>query len=327
MLTAVGVAVALGVFSLNATAAHRWDLASVLPPGNFQVQSATRFADAVRKATNGQVDITVHPGGALGLKGPDELKAVRDGAVTMADIQMNQQVGENPLWGIESLPYLATSYSDLRKLRQFTRPMFVRLAKKYNQKILYMIPWPPQGLFANVRLDNSTKQIQGIKIRTIDKNASNFFSKLGSVPFQMPWGEVVPALATGVINAVATSSTSAVDGKFWEYLKYWDRINWQMNSQMVTINLDAWKQLKPTEQQKIEAIAKRMEPEFWKASETEDKQNAKTLKSHGMKIVEPSSQLKSHLNKIGDAMWSVYAKKVGPEAAKILSKYRAAMGK
>lgn len=328
VLAATAASVVYTVAALPAAAQSvNWDLASVLPPENFQVESAQRFAKDVEKATNGKVMITVHPGGALGLKGPDELAAVRDGIVTMADVQMNQQVGYSSLWGIESLPYLVTSYDELHKLRKFTGPMFDELAKKSNQKILYTIPWPPQGLFTKTAFDSDISQVKGIKVRTIDKNASEFFRKLGASPFQMPWGEVVPALATGTVNSVATSSTSAVDGKFWEFLKYWDRLDWQMNSQMVTVNLNAWNKLTADEQQKIEAVAKRLEPEFWKASEAENSQNLKTLTEHGMKVVEPSSALKTQLNKIGAGMWDAYAKSAGPQAAKILTEYRAAAGK
>src|SRR4051812_38295057 len=76
----------------GARAQERWDLASAWPAGNFHVQNAMKFAEAVKKSTNGEVNITVHPGGSLGLKGPEMLVAVRDGQVAMADIQMNQQV-------------------------------------------------------------------------------------------------------------------------------------------------------------------------------------------------------------------------------------------
>jgi TRAP-type C4-dicarboxylate transport system substrate-binding protein len=322
----LGIAVALAVAAAGVQAEERWDLASAWPSGNFHVQNAMRFAEAVAKATNGDVRITVHPGGALGLKGPEMLVAVRDGQVAMADIQMNQQVGENPLWGIESLPYLATGYEELRKLQKYTRPEFEKLAGQYNQKILYIVPWPPQGVFSKVAFDAVPTQLKGVKIRTIDKNASDFFNKIGAVPLQMPWGDVVPALATGALDAVATSSTSGVDGKFWEFLAYCNRLNWQMNSQMVTVNLAAWKKAKPASQRTIEALAKKMEGEFWTVSQGEDEKNIATLKGHGMKIAMPSAQLKTTLNKIGAAMWDDYAR-ASPGAKPVLEAYRKEVGK
>lgn len=307
-------------------AGENWDLASAWPAGNFHVQNAMKFAQAVEKATNGDVKITVHPGGALGLKGPEMLVAVRDGQVAMADIQMNQQVGENRFWGIESLPYLATGYGELKKLQRHTRPRFEELATQYGQKILYIVPWPPQGVFSKAAFDSAPAQLKGVKIRTIDKNASDFFGKIGAVPLQMPWGDVVPALATGALDAVATSSTSGVDGKFWEFLKYCNRLNWQMNSQMVTVNARAWGKLKPAEQKTIEALAKRMEGEFWAVSEKEDEKNIALLSERGMKVAEPNPALKTTLNKIGSAMWDDYASST-PMAKPVLAAYRKEVGK
>lgn len=309
-----------------ARAAERWDLASAWPAGNFHVQNAMKFAEAVGKATNGEVQITVHPGGSLGLKGPEKLVAVRDGQVALADIQMNQQVGEHRFWGVESLPYLATGYDELKKLQRHTRPHFERLATQYGQKILYIVPWPPQGVFSKVAFDSAPTQLKGVKIRTIDKNASDFFGKIGAVPLQMPWGDVVPALATGALDAVATSSTSGVDGKFWEFLAYCNRLNWQMNSQMVSVNSRAWGKLKPATQKSIEALAKKMEGEFWDVSRKEDEKNIALLKSRGMKVAEPTAQLRTTLNRIGSAMWDDYAA-LTPMAKPVLDAYRKEVGK
>ncbi|MFN2644132.1 MAG: TRAP transporter substrate-binding protein [Burkholderiales bacterium] len=322
-------AIALLAFAMaapGARAGERWDLASAWPAGNFHVQNAMKFSQAVAKATNGDVQITVHPGGALGLKGPEMLVAVRDGQLAMADIQMNQQVGENRFWGIESLPYLATGYGELRKLQRHTRPQFDKLAGQYGQKILYIVPWPPQGVFSKVAFDSAPSQLKGLKIRTIDKNGSDFFGKIGAVPLQMPWGDVVPALATGALDGVATSSTSGVDGKFWEFLAYCNRLNWQMNSQMVSVNLRAWNKLKPEQQKTIEGLSRKMEGEFWAVSEKEDEKNIALLTSRGMKVAEPSAALKATLNKIGAAMWDDYAAST-PMAKPVLSVYRKEVGK
>lgn len=323
----LSLVVALAFASTPARAVENWDLASVLPAGNFQVKNAVRFAEEVKKATNGEVVITVHPGGSLGLKGPESLVAVRDGVVPIADIQMNQQVGENPFWGIESLPFLAEGYDELETLQKHSRPVFDKLAKEYGQKILYIVPWPPQNVFANVAVEEKISQIDGVKLRTIDKNATEFFRRLGAAPIQMPWGEVIPALATGALNAVSTSSSSGVDGKFWEFMSHMNRWQWQMNSQMVTVNLDAWNRLKPETQKTIEDLAKKLEPEFWQVSKAEDERNLNTLQENGMKIAVPSKELKAEIAKVGSDMWDEYIKSAGEPSKSVIAGYRKEVGK
>ena len=75
------------------------DLATVWPDGNFHTTNAKKFAEEVGKVTNGEIKIIVQAGGSLGFKGPEQLRAVRDGLVPLADILNIQQVGDEPLLG------------------------------------------------------------------------------------------------------------------------------------------------------------------------------------------------------------------------------------
>src|SRR5699024_2012389 len=136
LLIAVAALFSVGVGVDASAQSVRWDMASVLPSTNFQLQNAQHFAKEVNKVTDGEVVINVHPGGALGYRGPELLSAVESGLVQIADIQMNQQAGEDPFFSIESLPFIATGYEELKKLQKITRPHFEELAEKYNQKIL-----------------------------------------------------------------------------------------------------------------------------------------------------------------------------------------------
>ena len=79
--------VALGAPAIvQAQAAVKLPLATVWPDGNFHTVNAKRYADEVKAATSGAVEIDVKSGGQLGFKGPEQLRAVRDGLVPMADI-------------------------------------------------------------------------------------------------------------------------------------------------------------------------------------------------------------------------------------------------
>jgi len=316
-------ALVAGPVAASGAAAETWNMATVLPAGNFQLENAQRFADAVEEATGGAVTITIHAGGSLGYRGPELLVAVRDGLVEIADIQMNQQIGEDPFFGIESLPFLATGYEDLERLQEITRPYFEEIAESYNQKLLYVTPWPPQNVFANVAVTDDMAAFEEMTIRTIDKNATDFFNELGATAVQMPWGEVVPALASGAIDTVSTSSTSAVDGTFWEFMTDYNQLQWQMNSQMVTVNMNAWNRLTPEHRSAIETLAVEMEPEFRAASMAEDAQNIATLNDNGMATNIPSDALKAQLREIGTAYWDDFIEAVGPRAEAVISAYMA----
>jgi TRAP-type C4-dicarboxylate transport system substrate-binding protein len=320
------LATLLGSIGLAAEAETNWDLPLAWPAGNFHVTNAETFAEKVAEATGGELQITVHPGGSLGFKGPEMLKAVRDGLVPIGDILLNQQVGEAPFLGIESVPYLASGYEEIEALHEFSRPVYEEIAAEFNQKILYLVPWPGQAVYSQneiVTLDD----VQGLKIRVVDKNGLDFMGALGAAPRQMPWGEVVPALASGGIDGVTTSSSSGVDGKFWEFLGFMNRFNWQSASNMVTVNLDAWNALTPEHQDAIESLAAELEPEFWEISRAEDEAKLATLEENGVKITEPTPELKEKLLETAKPMWQAFIDEVGPKAEEVVGAYREKMGK
>jgi TRAP-type C4-dicarboxylate transport system substrate-binding protein len=312
-------------FALSATAAFaetRWDMSVVWPEGNFHTQNAIAFAEGVKKATNGEVSITVHSGGALGIKGPEGMAAVRDGVVPIADILLNQQVGEAPVLGIETLPFMAPTMSELALLHKFFRPKLEEVAASMNQKVLYLVPWPGQAVYSPNRI-NTLNDLKGLTIRVVDANGTAFFQALGATPIQMPWGEVVPSLAAGTIKGVTTSSSSGVDGAFWEFTKNMSTFNWQASSNMVSVNLDTWNELPPEVQKKIEELAKRMEGQFWLNSKAEDAKKIAVLKQHGVDVIAPSPELHATLMEKAMPLWDEFKKRV-PDAAPVIDAYLSA---
>src|SRR5215213_11113544 len=156
-------AAALAVQAIPAAAQVKWDLSTVWPETNFHTQNARRFADEVKKATNGAVEITVKSGGQLGFKGPEQLRAVRDGLVPMADILNIQQVGDEPVMGVEGIPFISNNVEELKVLHKYLRPEYEKVALKNNQTILYMVPWPTQYLHLKVKAE-SLDALKNIKI-------------------------------------------------------------------------------------------------------------------------------------------------------------------
>lgn len=325
-LAAGASAIAMAPAIVRAQAPLKLDLATVWPDGNFHTKNAKLFAEEVGKATGGQVQITVHSGGSLGYKGPEQLNAVRDGMVPMADILNIQQVGDAPLLGIEGVPFLVGSADELKVLQKYARPEFDKIATKFNQKILYTVPWPTQYLHASVKTDK-LDGLKGLKIRVPDRQAGDMVNALGMAAVQIPWGETVPALASGAVVGVTTSAVSGVDGKFWEFLKVFYKTNHVWSSQIVTINNDAWKKISPANQKVILDLAAKLEPEFWKVSAEADVASAKRLTEGGMEMIEVPAPMMKDMREKTVTLEKAFIDRAGPTAAEIIAKYKKELGR
>ncbi len=311
--------------ALAATGPAKWDLATNNPPSNYQVTTVQRFALAVADATNGAVNISVAAGGMLGFKGPDMLAALRDGLVPIGTMLLNQQVGLSPLLGTSSLPFLVSGFGEMQTFYGLARPVFEKELGRFGQKLLYVVPWPGQNVFSKTETI-SPATFKTMKIRTVDRIGTDFFRTLGAAPVQIPWGEVVPALATGVIDSVTTSTSSAIDGQFWEFMKSCTVVNWQSNFEAISVNLDAWNGLSQENQAAIEAAAKRLEPGFWDVAKAEDTGNFKTLQSKGMMVKDASPELRAYMLEKAKASWTAFETSV-PAAKPLLQQYLQAVGK
>lgn len=152
------------------------------------------------------------------------------------------------------------------------------------------------------------------------------FNSIGMTSVQLPWGEVVPSLAAGTIDGVTTSTSSGVDGKFWEFLKYMYPTNHVWSSDAITVNLDAWKELAENDRKAIEAIAQKLEPKFWEVSRREDESKAKILNDNGLMTGVVSKEMMSGMRSRTATMLEKFVKET-TGAKKIIDEFFANTGK
>ncbi|WP_299479065.1 TRAP transporter substrate-binding protein [uncultured Paracoccus sp.] len=310
------------LLTASAQAETTWQMHINFPAGNFDTQNAMKFAEAVKTQTNGEVVIEVMPGGSLGLKGPEVLGAVRDGIVPIAHYHLDTAVGEEPFFGIQGVPYLTRNFADAAKLEAMAAPTYEMIAERNNQKILYSVFWPGVQLYTrNPVVD--VADLDALKIRTGNKPSTDFFADMGAAPTLMPWADALVALASGGLDGIATSATSGVDGKFWEFMGAVNTISYVNPTAVVAVNLDAFNALSPENQQIITELAAKMQPEFRAVSESEDSVRLEELAAAGMVVSAPSEAFSTALEEAAKKQWDAFASTGGPEAAKVMDAYLA----
>ncbi|KJS88182.1 MAG: hypothetical protein JM58_01805 [Peptococcaceae bacterium BICA1-8] len=304
----------------------QWIANTVYPPNNHHSVGLVEFAEKVKTATNGKVDITVQSGGALGYKGPELLKVVRDGLVPMSDILVSGVAGDEPLFETVTLPFLIQSFEEGKILNDIARPYFDQAATKWNQKILYVAPWPAAGVWSKEEV-KSLADMKGLKTRTYDKNGALVVEAVGATPYPLPFSEVYSSLATGVIDSVLTSTPTAVDAKFWEVLKYYAPVNVTMATNMVTVNLKEFEKLDKETQDTLVKLGKEMEESMWKMVAELDKEKEKLCNDNGIITVQPSKEFLNDLSVITTNIREDWLKTAPPEAKEVIEKFNKQVGR
>ena len=99
----------------------RWNLPTAYPSDNLHSENLIAFAKDVAAATGGKLQIT-GPRGASLFKAPEIKRAVQTGQAQIGEILISIHENEDPIFGIDVVPFLATSFDDARKLWKASRP-------------------------------------------------------------------------------------------------------------------------------------------------------------------------------------------------------------
>ena len=314
------VAIAAFAFALPVFAQTRWDLPTAYPANNFHTENIQQFAADVDKATAGKLKVTVHPNASL-FKAPEIKRAVQGGQAQAGEILLVNFENEDPLYGIDGIPFLATSYPAAFKLYKASRKTLDEHFAKQGMKVLYAVPWPPQGIYSKRTL-NSVADMKGLKWRAYSPATSKIAELVGAQPVTVQAAEVSQALATGVIDSMMTSGATGYDSKTYEHIKnFYDAQAW-LPKNAVIVNQKAFDALdKPTQAAVLKAAAD-AEIRGWKLSEEKNTWYLAQLKDKGMTIIVPSEQLTADMRKVGNYMLAEWLRKAGDDGRKVIDAYR-----
>jgi len=316
------VFVALAAFALGlpAFAQTKWDLPTAYPANNFHTENIQQFASDVDKATAGKLKITVHPNASL-FKAPEIKRAVQGGQAQAGEILLVNFENEDPLYGLDGIPFLATSYGGALKLYKASRKTLDEHFAKQGMKVLYTVPWPPQGIYSKRTL-NSAADMKGLKWRAYSPATSKIAELVGAQPVTVQAAEVSQALATGVIDSMMTSGATGFDSKTYEHIKnFYDTQAW-LPKNAVIVNQKAFDALDKATQAAVLKAAADAETRGWKLSEEKNGWYLDQLKSKGMIIIVPSEQLTADLRKVGNYMLAEWLRKAGVDGRKVIDAYR-----
>ncbi len=143
------LAAVAGVLALTATASAqtKWNLPSAYPNDNPHVENLNAFAKDVADATGGKLTIAVHGGASL-FKGPEIKRAVATGQAQAGEILISILENESPIFGIDVVPFLATSFPEAKKLWIASKPLIEQKLAAQGMMVLFTVPWGPQGIYA-----------------------------------------------------------------------------------------------------------------------------------------------------------------------------------
>ena len=311
----------LGGLALSATAQTKWDLPSAYPASNFHTENLALFAKDVDKDTGGKLKIQVHDNASL-FKAPEIKRAVQGGQAQAGELLMVNFQNEWPLWGLDGLPFLATSYAESFKLYQASKAAVQKKLGEQGMMLLYAVAWPPQGIFTKKQL-TSAADLKGIKWRAYSPATARIAELVGAQPVTVQQAELSQAMATGVVESYMSSGSTGYDTKTYEHLKFFADTQAWLPKNAVLANKKAFDALDKATQAGLLKAAAEAEKRGWADSEKKTGEYLDLLRKNGMTVYAPSPQLRDDMRQVGQVLTKEWLDKAGAEGKAVVDAYQA----
>jgi TRAP-type C4-dicarboxylate transport system substrate-binding protein len=316
MVTAAALAGCTGM----ASAQTKWNLPAAYATSNYHTENLVQFAKDVSAATGGKLEITVHGNASL-FKAPEIKRAVASGQAQIGEVLGSIHENDDPLFGADTVPFLATSFAEAKKLDAATRPYIEKKLAAQGLMLLFTVAWGPQGIYAKKDI-NTVADMKGLKFRTYNAGTARIAELAGAQAVTIQAAELAQSLATGVVESYISSGSTGYDSKTWESLDhFYDTQAW-IPKNLTFVNKAAFDALPKDQQDALLKAAKEAEVRGWKTAEEKASWYLGELKAKGMKVQPPSPELAAGLKKFGEDLTAGWLKKAGPDGEAVIAAYR-----
>lgn len=311
---------ALSALLAAPAAAAQWDMPTPYGDTVFHTQNIIQFAEDVTEATDGELEITVHSAGSL--FGHAEIKdSVRRGLAPIGEVLISRLANENPIFGIDSIPFLASSYPQARALWEASRPAVEEALAEQGLTLLFAVPWPGQSLYTQEPIE-SVEDMEGLSFRAYNAATERLAELMGAVPTQVEAGDVPTAFSTGRVDAMITSPSTGVSSQAWDFTSHYTDTQAWLPKNMVIVNADMLESLPEDPREALMRAAETAEARGWEMSEQETATQIAELEKNGMTVSQPSDELAEQLKEIGAAMTEEWLAEAGEAGAAVVEDYR-----
>ena len=215
--------------------------------------------------------------------------AVRSRQIQAGEFFLSTLSNEDLAFGIDSQPFVATSYDDAAKLWAAQKPVITELLAAQGLMPLFSVPWPAQGLYTNGEIAN-VDGLSGLRFRAYNAALEEFATLAKAAPVQVEAADIAQAFATGQVQAMITSPSTGADSTAWDFVTHYTAIDAWVPKNIVVVNKRAFDGLSAEVQAAVVAAAGAAETRGWEMSAKEAAEKTKVMADNGMIIVQPSAE-------------------------------------
>jgi tripartite ATP-independent transporter DctP family solute receptor len=281
---------ALSALAAHATGAETLRLAHGLPDTHPVHKAMVRFTELAKEKTSGAIEIKVFPNGTLGGE-RETLEQVQNGVLELTKASASPLETFAPEYKVFNLPFVFRDKEHFFKVLDGAIGESILNASKSRGFIgLTFYDAGARSFYAKKPI-NTPDDLKGMKIRVQQSPTTiKMVQALGAAPTPMAWGEVYPALQSGVVDGAENNITAMTTGRHGEVSKFYSRTEHQMVPDVLVISAAKWSSLKKPVQDALRQAAQESfvyQRTLWAEAEKVETAAAEKM---GVKISTPNKQ-------------------------------------
>jgi len=313
-----GLALVALTFLAPPASAAEWQLATRLPEGSVQIQSLELFAQDLEQASGGRFAPSIYPGGSLGSTA-EPIAAVQTGQVSMAAVPLSDMADWGPLFEADSVPTLAATYADARRLWEILREPLQQQLWSRNLILLFAAPQAPRGLLGPRDLID-VQSLAGSSIGASSPTAASLARQVGAQPVIDTDLMLAERYRSGGLTAAFLGAPEALRGISDERpTSFYPMPSW-IPLTIVVMNKVKFETLSRNEQEMLRLTSAAAEDQAWSAGEAQNASIQRLLSRDG--ILVDSAPVAQELAAAGRQVASAWLERAGIPGQRILRAYR-----
>lgn len=309
-------------FAADASAQTVLRLAHDNPAAGSYQTGALRFAEIVKKKTNGAIQVRVYPASQLGDQ--RELgELARAGALDLCFLTAGVAANFVPSMNIFALPFLLNDTEQGRAL--YEGPMGKQLLKDAEAAGFVGLGFQILSFRSPMGIDRPLSKLddfKGAKIRLMQVPIHlDTYRAFGASPVGIPYSEVYLAATTGAINGAEGAPANVHLTKWDEVMKYYTLLPVFFNASVFYASAKTWGKLSPAHQEVLMEAAKVANELLTEDYSGRDAEAIKVMEKLGVRVDKGPFDLK----KFRAVVKPVYDKQVPllpPSAQEIVKRLR-----
>jgi len=294
-----------GVLAMNVLAADKQlRIGTLAPKNSLYHRQLMELGEAWRTAQGGSAKYLVYPDGSQGGE-TDMVRRMRIGQLQggLLSVVGLREI-EPSIAALQNMPLMFKNWEEVDYVREKMRP---GMEKKFLDKGFVVLAWGDAGWVRFFSKEPAVRPDDFKKMKFFawgsEVEQQEIMKSLGYTPVPLETGDILPAIQTGMINAVPSTPYFALATQIYTTASNMLDLNWAPIVGALVITKKAWDELTPEGQVAVREAGAKAGVQLRAKARQEIDEAVEAMKKRGLKVNKPNAEQMQEWNTLADNLY------------------------